>query len=239
MVLHKTRRLEKAILSQVRYKSHLIFCHLSKQHGHLPRFLRFKPPLQSAKAKDIAKRTGWAYLRLIISQCHNKLKQSTEEVSKLKAELSGTVGNAYFESLMDEISQMTDALKQKLLLKQNKKLPFLAEVHEHEEVKKRWVVNASQHDLKDNEVQLLRKGLNFALTPNHVQRKEIIASVEQSLVGLPGETKDEIRVEVSHILKHANPLKDNNTTTEERRALRDLKQNSTLLSCRRIKETLL
>ena len=136
---------------------------------------------------------------------------------------------AYFEGLMNEITQESEALKQKLLLKQNKTLPFLAEEHEHEEVKKRWVVNASQHDLKDNEVQLLRKGLNFALTPNHVPRKKIIASVEQSLVGLSEETKDEIRVEVSHILKHANPPKDNNTTTEERRALRDLKQNSDIV----------
>lgn len=82
-----------------------------------------------------------------------------EEADKFKVELRRTVGHSCFERLMDELSQEAEHLKQKLLLKQNKKLPFLSKIHGHEEVKKRWVVNASQHDLMESEVHLLRKGL--------------------------------------------------------------------------------
>lgn len=70
----------------------------------------------------------------------------------------------------------------------------------HEEMKK-WVVNAPSIDLKGSEVQLLRKGLNYALTPDTIPRKDIIASVKQSISGVPAAAIDKIRDEVSHIRK--------------------------------------
>ncbi|KAL9958564.1 hypothetical protein ACROYT_G035593 [Oculina patagonica] len=229
-VLHKVRRLEKAILSQVRYKSHLRFCHLSKEQGKLPRFLRFRPPLKSVKAKALAQRTGWAYLRLIISQSHERLRKSVEKMNELKSEVRTVISDHCFEDLMKEVSREAEQLKSKLLDRQNKKLDFCADdSHDHEEIKKKWVVNASSADLKDSEVQLLRKGLNFAMTPSSIPRKDIVASVEQSISGLPAAAQDEIRVEVSHILKNAKPPKTSNITREEREALRGLQQNENIL----------
>ncbi len=39
---------------------------------------------------------------------------------------------------MDKVSQETERLKEKLLLKQNKKLPFFSELHKHKKIKTRW-----------------------------------------------------------------------------------------------------
>ncbi|KAL9983647.1 hypothetical protein ACROYT_G005850 [Oculina patagonica] len=60
-------------------------------------------------------------------------------------------------------------------------------------------------------------------------RNDIVASVEQSISGLPAAAQDEIRVEVSHMLKNSKPPRTSNITREERQALRDLRQNESIL----------
>jgi hypothetical protein len=49
--------------------------------------------------------------------------------------------------------------------------------NQHESVKKKWVINASTRNLNRNEIDLLQKGLNFAITPRAVPTKEILAAV--------------------------------------------------------------
>ena len=92
-----------------------------------------------------------------------------------------------------------------------------------DELKKRWVVNISGRRLQSNEISLLRKGLNFAITPHIVPTKDILASVEAAICHLPREGQDAIRAEVYGALKHAKPPKQRNLTNEERRALKELK----------------
>lgn len=43
--------------------------------------------------------------------------------------------------------------------------------------KANWVINLSSRTLSEAEVSLLKKGLNFTLTPAIVQAKEVIAKV--------------------------------------------------------------
>ena len=57
----------------------------------LPRFLQFMPPINHPKAKEIARRSGWAYLKVIISNCHNKLKNFRSMASKSEKKLDQTL----------------------------------------------------------------------------------------------------------------------------------------------------
>ena len=77
----------------------------------------------------------------------------------------------------------------------------------HEEIKKRWVVNASDRDLEANEISLLRKGMNFAITPRSVPVKEILTAVEQGISNLPRDAKDEVRGDICNIIKNAKAPK--------------------------------
>ena len=70
----------------------------------------------------------------------------------------------------------------------------------HEEIKKRGVVNASDSDLETNEISLLRKGMNFAITPRNVPVKEILTAVEQGILNLPRDAKEEVRGDICNIL---------------------------------------
>ena len=74
-------------------------------------------------------------------------------------------------------------------------------------IKKRWVVNASDRDLEANEISLLRKGMNFAITPRSVPVKEILTAVEQGISNLPRDAKDEVRGDICNIIKNAKAPK--------------------------------
>ena len=68
-------------------------------------------------------------------------------------------------------------------------------------MKKRWVINTSKRSLNHNEINLLRRGMNFALTPKSIPTKPIIASVEQGINNLSTIEKNDVRERVSSVIK--------------------------------------
>ena len=67
-------------------------------------------------------------------------------------------------------------------------------------------------------MSLLRKGLNFAITPRTIHTKDILASVETAVSHLPREKQDAIRAS-----------KQPNLTSKERRVLRELKSDESIV----------
>ena len=53
--------------------------------------------------------------------------------------------------------------------------------------KNKWVINLSSRPLSDTEVSLLKKGLNFAVTPTTIPATEIVAKVETAIRTLDSE----------------------------------------------------
>jgi len=56
--------------------------------------------------------------------------------------------------------------------------------------KTKWVINLSSRTLNEAEVSLLKKGLNFAVTPMSVPATEIIAKIESAVRPLDAERAD-------------------------------------------------
>ena len=100
----------------------------------------------------------------------------------------------------------------------------------------KWVVNVSQRNLSNNEIDLLRKGLNFVGTPRRVPKKEILslASVEQGIKNLTDEAND-IPAGVFSILKHAKPLSAQNLTRGEKKAIENLRSEDTIIITKAVK----
>jgi len=71
--------------------------------------------------------------------------------------------------------------------------------------KTNWVSNLSSRSLSDAEIALLKKGLNFALTPENIPATEIIAKVESAVRQLDAEHADTVRRAVDSILQQAKP----------------------------------
>ena len=72
-------------------------------------------------------------------------------------------------------------------------------------IKKKWVTNIFKRVLTKDEISLLRKGLNFAVTPKSVPTKEILASVEEGIKDLSENEKAEVRGKIYSTLKNARP----------------------------------
>ncbi|KAL9987968.1 hypothetical protein ACROYT_G002355 [Oculina patagonica] len=82
--------------------------------------------------------------------------------------------------------------------------------------------------LSDAEIALLRKGLNFAITPTNIPAKEIIASVESAVRQLNTEQADLVRRAVNNILQQAEPPEPN-ITKEMRDGLKSLKEDDSIM----------
>ncbi|RMX37804.1 hypothetical protein pdam_00024510 [Pocillopora damicornis] len=81
--------------------------------------------------------------------------------------------------------------------------------------------------LSDAEKTLLKKGLNFAVTPTDIPATEIIAKVEAAVRKLDAEQADTVRRAVNGILQQAEPPEPN-ITKEIRDALKSLKEDESI-----------
>ena len=84
--------------------------------------------------------------------------------------------------------------------------------------------NISDRELTLQQTKVLAKGLNFAVSPDKVQVDEFVVATEKACWLLPENVAEELRYEVSGILKNAKPP-PSNLTKGERQALRELSKD--------------
>ena len=89
-------------------------------------------------------------------------------------------------------------------------------------------MNLSSRSLTEAEVSLLKKGLNFAVTPADIPATEVTAKVESAVRQLNEERADTARRAVNTILQQAEPPKPN-ITREQQDTLKSLKPKSIMV----------
>ena len=99
---------------------------------------------------------------------------------------------------------------------------------EHGIDKNRWVINVSNQTIDENEMKLLSRGLNFAVTPSKLPVDEFITATEIACHHLKDDTKSAaLRSDVTRILQKRRNCKQN-ISVEERKALQKLSQRKDL-----------
>ncbi len=97
-------------------------------------------------------------------------------------------------------------------------------------MKERWVVNKSSRPLSNCELKLPQKGLNFAISPEHIPVHEFITCIEdacKSIGNTQGES-DNLRSECVNILKHGK-IPPSNVSKNERLAIKSLKDDKNIM----------
>ena len=155
---------------QNRQKLHLRLLHRSKDRRILLKFMLSRPPTNNPKACDIVYKTGWIYLRLLISECHNKLTVLSKDQIRLHHKVKSTLSESHYSILRQAIAERGEFVMNTVKLKHEQKLQK-DQKWNYEQIKKKWVVNISDRALNKNEISVLRKGLNFAMTPKQVPTK--------------------------------------------------------------------
>ena len=93
----------------------------------------------------------------------------------------------------------------------------------------RWVKNISDHILSDPELSILKKGLNFAVTPRRVPVVDTITATEAACRDLNSGDANELRARVSGILKRHDRVKEQNVSKQEWQAIEQLKRDDTIM----------
>ena len=86
----------------------------------------------------------------------------------------------------------------------------------------------SRAQLTEHDLSVLSKGFNFAIAPARIPTEEIICGVEASITYLNKNEAETVRQEVTRVLRTARPPKKN-LSTEERQALKSLRDNKNII----------
>ena len=159
-------------------------------------------------------------------------KEAESTAESITSALSANDANRILEQIKTNTQRVfnttKDRQKQKFEKLMQEKQAAVSPVDTPYVDKTNWVINLSSRSLSDAEIALLKKGLNFAVTPANIPATEIIAKVETAVRQLDAEQADTVRRAVNGILQQAEPPEPN-ITKEMRDALKSLKEDESIM----------
>ena len=232
------RRLEKTERKLARWINHRHFNIRCARSDVMPNNIRLKSSVRGETSDKILRKTERKLLEVRIRQCTytiDKLKgERSEARSKLESYLPAplwTEVEMFTEHAHRQTFEETKTKQrgkfEKLQASKDKPHCTNEELQKLLEIKERWVVNLSDITLKPAAESLLRKGLNYAVTPSKLPVDEIITATEEACKQLPPGKADLLRSDVTRTIKNTKPLKCN-LSLEERKALQELKANDNI-----------
>ena len=101
-------------------------------------------------------------------------------------------------------------------------------INKDESKLKKKVVNLSSQVLEPEVINVLRKGLGFAVTPKNLPFENMICNIEDGINNLPLEDKEALRQECSLIMRKAKTPKSNLSKAEQK-AFKSLRNNEKIV----------
>ena len=236
-VVQGLRELEKTTNKIASWTNHRHFNVRCVHNNVTPNSIRLKTSVKGDAAQKILRKTERKLTNIRISQCNftvNKLedqkkeledklftKLSTEEKQEAKAFI------AHAQSRTFELTKTKQRERFQRLL-EKKGLPCTANAKKYANITKRWVVNISDVKLEPEAESLLRKGLNYAITPKSLPVDEYITATEIACKQIKPETADILRNDVVKAIKRFKNPKPN-LTIKERKSLQEIKNNKDIM----------
>ena len=215
------RELEKNVLKLARACNHVVFLKRCVANDIVPKGLRWKTSVSSRLAEEIKRKAERGMVRERLGFW--KFKRHELQVSLMEKE------EFLREAVMQEVWTLAMEMKekefQKCRLRQKKKFDFLMKeklrydkVHEEREklCSSQCVVNLSSSTLTQSEMEVLGKGLNFAVAPERVPLVEIITGVEAIAGRLSTEEAEELRERVKVEVRKSRKMTRNLNSVESR-----------------------
>ena len=109
-VLQEARRYvsENATVALIEKEfSHLRLNHECKRNNLLPKSLRFRPPIKSRKGFKLARKMGWKFLKLRISDSHRKINMCKTEIFELGTKLQNLLTSTEWKSLFTCVTKVS------------------------------------------------------------------------------------------------------------------------------------
>ena len=138
--IYKNATVEKEFL-------HLRFNRECKRNNILPKSLRFRPPTKSRKGFKLARKMGWKFLQLRISDSHRKINKRKREIFELENNLENLLTSTEWNNLCLYARQKSRLIQTNSEKVQRDKLNCLLSslpAMESDSVQKKWVKNLLQ-----------------------------------------------------------------------------------------------
>ena len=231
---------ERTVKKSATFRNHLHFTLHCKHHNVTTPSLKLKSGMKGRNVDEILKRAQRALVNERINETKRKLEKFKSIISDsdefLFTELPSDLYSdtkQWMESLynktFDHIRSKHQSKFQRLFtktqadnLKKNGPISLVTE-EDSESIKSKWVINLSDKQLTPDETSVLRKGLNFAVTPNKIPFNDYIIGIESACRSIGPDTKEAetLRADCVRILKNS-PTPQPNLPKVERTALSNL-----------------
>ena len=214
----KWEQLERKIAA---FRNHLHFTLHCKHHDVVPPSLKLKCAMRGRNADTILQRAQ----RALINERVNEIKRKLEEFEKQRAEadefLFTTINHEYdeikrwmahaqevsFESIRQrQQKKFTRLYNKKTEADREKNGPIVeVDTKDIEAIQSKWVVNLSDKTLTADEENVLKHGLNFAVTPKEIPVDEYIIGIETACraIGPQSKEAETLRAHCVRVLKNA------------------------------------
>ena len=233
-ILRKAERIGKKISNWTNHRAFNLRC---RRCNVTPTSLRLVSNVTGAAAEKTLKKAEMNLLEIRIRHCNftiKKLKIEEENTlaqldAKLPRDTRSECENFLSNQKQTTLAQVRDRQKKKFAsLLAKKQLTNENKKEKDTELKERWVVNKSSKVLGPDTINLLRRGLNFAIVPKALPTEEIITSTEVACKNLNSKTAASLRSEVARSVKRKrNPTP--NIPREEFQALQELKKDTSVM----------
>ena len=189
-----------------------------KTLGILPRSLWYHLPGQHDRSPALKKKVDGMLLRAELSEVHTALSSLRRGLEIRRQCLFAMVTNSALSARLEAfLTRLRESNTARLSAQFETRLQRLQQLHgldtsrreDDREWEERLVHNVSSANLDADEIAVLRKGLNFAVSSHNVPRSELIASVEAAIVSLPVETRAYVRKKASTAIRNASAPRSN------------------------------
>ena len=233
-------------------KNHRQFSLRCLSNDVIPVSIRLKSNIKTPKGQEIIRRAEKALLNERIRSINNTIYMFNLQLDTCKTNLAKKIKEEDLKNCEDFIEARREARHYKTMDRQKKKLERLCQKNSTERggcsnqhgnhtcintenldvspadnssnTTNKWVINISSKPLTQAQEKLLAHRPNYAVVPKSPPIAEYIAAIEQACSKLQQGEAEELRGEVKSIIKRScNPPP--NITREERKAIRELKED--------------
>ena len=234
-ILRKTERIGAKV---AHWSNHRAFNLRCVKSGVIPPSVRLFSNVEGEAARNILKKAEKSLLEVRLRHCIFTLRKLEIEEENSLSELSMKLPEPELAASRNFLAQRKqhtfEAVRQRQkdkfarFLEAERRPTTKAETKKRNQIQERWVVNKSSKTLDTKTSDVLRKGLNFAVTPKSLPTEEIITSTEMACKNLDRLTAASLRSEVARVVKRTPPPKPN-VTREELQALQDLQKDDSIM----------
>ena len=216
-------------------REQLEFNSLCKRNKILPHSLRIQPPIKNQDAHNVSRAIGFKFLNCFINDNHLRINKYNETIRQLSTSLERTLDIELWRNLLSAAQHKMRAKKN--LVKHDLKNKFVKLKTEYRRNSSdvtstcHNVINLSNRDLTSDELNVLSKGLNFAL--DHTQKDKInfIAAIESNISSNRDINNNDKLIVSSQVVNAIKTAKNvDNISFAEKTALNQLKNDENIIT---------